>query len=424
MSPDTLDLFNQKTEQLEISTNFQQLLENAFKFCETFDNAINKWSDQFSTTDNSFQLRELEAFVQIAQEELEEKENLLIIYKTKLNQEISKKTCDFESLKTIFQLSISENELLRNKLMATEKFMLNEKMNYKREFDRVLKLLDGIQDGKTSVFLETVFNLREEVKKCNVLLSKCSKRKNGDHEIIFKLLEKIGNEFYSVRKSLDQNYTFKLIEEGKSAFIQLADYNKIIKNKFETVDFRNELKDLQVELVNVKKEIEKINDEHKIAENDVFVDFFFDFNKMYKNIEESIRKLVRECKSKQNLIQDLTKNLSGKSKSQNDFYFQNFAIFSDNFTKIKSKVQKITQKLNAVFEKPLFDFYQLKNEVKFAIETHEEAIEKTSILTETFRKLYGENVLRTKIIEGSVSEIDLKMMIRKLNEIKNEFFND
>ena len=86
---------------------------------------------------------------------------------------------------------------------------------------------------------------------------------------------------------------------------------------------------------------------------------------------------------------------------------------------VKSALTKVRAKLRETADKPLVDFHQLRNEVKFTLEAQEDASERLEGLLDVAKKLYDQNLVRTKLTEETLTEVDSKMMIRKLNEIRS-----
>lgn len=416
------EILREKSTLIDMNTAFQSAIDRAYKFCETFDDAINKWTDNFEKIDKSVQIKELQQFVEISQEELEEKEKLLIFFKKKLKEEIEKKDVDLGSISALIETRDLEIEILRNKIFAQEKFIVQEKLNYRKEFDKIISLFQGFGNEKSSSLLsDSLFEIKGELKKYQLLFSKNGKKKASENDQILRIMERVETECVSLRRLIDVGFTSQLLEVQKQAFLDVAAVGKMIKANYETVDQRKELKEMQKEILNVKTLLENELSQKSVTH---FNGFFIDFKLLYKNIEESIRKLIKECKAKDSSIQEFSKNGGIKLKEQLGSFSQSVQQISASFHKIKSKIDKISSSVDGLFQKPLLDFHGLRVEIKLAIDAQEESQHKISEIISFLKKLYEENVLRTKNVEQNVSEIDIKMILRKLNEIRNEFSVD
>jgi len=399
-----------------LKTAIEVLKESTLKF----ETATEKYKEEIANFEKKATLKELQDFAYIAQEELDAKEKLLLLYKKQLKDLAVVSKTHKPASEGLINLLIKENELLREKIMSQEKSFLTQKASFKKQIEA---LKEGILGSKCQVNNQSLADMiqatQEEIKKLITILSKRSKKSGevDDKEFIIRNFDKLFTEIKQIRAYIDKAWLKQTLDQHRQLYEELAKLRKdqpatsgaSSDNQKLTTEALNELKSLANQLAS--------NQNRDEAANRLFDKLGGELAQLTSKVTSCLAELNSQLKEKEIINLEFSKEVEEMKKDQKkQFSKKNKDLYTISEA-VRSTFEHFNKTLNDFFERPIVEIREAVQQLREAVSIQKEATLFFEQNEAGLKQLNAEVSLGTKKIIKLLESEDLDEIIRHLNNI-------
>lgn len=385
-----------------------------------FETATEKYKEEIANFEKKASFKELQDFAYIAQEELDAKEKLLLLYKKQLKDLAVASKTHKPASEGLINLLIKENELLREKIMSQEKSFLMQKASFKKQIEALKEGIVGSKSQANNQSLADIFQAtQEEIKKLFTILSKRSKKSGevDDKEFIIRNFDKLFTEIKQIRAYIDKAWLKQTLDQHRQLYEELAKLRKdqpatsgaSSDNQKLTMEALNELKSLANQLAS--------NQNRDEAANKLFDKMGGELAQLASKVTGCLAELNSQLKEKEIINLEFSKEVEDMKKDQKkQFSKKNKDLYTISEA-VRSTFEHFNKTLNDFFERPIVEIREAVQQLREAVGIQKEATLFFEQNEAGLKQLNAEVSLGTKKIIKLLESADLDEIIRHLNNI-------
>ena len=391
------------------------LKESAFKF----ETATEKYKEEIASFEKNASIKELQDFAYIAQEELDAKERLLLLYKKQLKDLATASKTHKLASEGLTNLLIKENELLREKIMAQEKSFLTQKVSFKKQIESLKEGVAGPKSQAGQSITELLQTTQDEVKKMIAILSKRPKKSSEieDKEFIVRNFDKLFAEIKQMRAFIDKSWLKQTLEQHRQACEELVKLHKAMpsssnapsENHKQSREALSDLKAIAGQLAVIQNKDDAINKSIEKLGGELA--------QLTSKVPSSVAEINGQLKEKEIINLEFSREVEEMKKDQRKhFSKRNKELYTVAET-VRSTFEHFNKTLNEFFERPIVEIREAVSQIRESIAIQKETAAFFEQNETSLKLLHSEVSLGAKRITQISEGANLDQLVGHLNDL-------